>query len=562
MSDAPSLRPTSAPVAAISTPSILLIGAAILVVYLSTIGLFGLAEPDEARYAEIPREMLVRGDWITPHLNFVKYFEKPPLLYWLVALTYSAFGFSELAARLWPVLFAFLGMAVVFVVGRSMWNTRVAQIAVALLASCPLYFAMSQVLTLDMALSGLINATAGSFWLAYTQPQRRRPWVLLFYTALALAVLTKGPVAVILVGGIVASFIVLRWEWAILRWLISPLGIAVFLAIAAPWHVLVSQHNPEFVNFYVVDQHLKRYLSPDEHQQSIGFFVPILLAGTAPWSLMCLGMPALLRAYVATLRSRRASAATLYCTLWATVVFVFFSLSGSKLATYILPMLPPTALLLGRAFHTLLKQPTRILFAGGVGVISCALLMLVAAVGVREFVDDPNAGLIVSRLAIGAWPLLFAGALSVKLANQGKQDTALALLVGAVLSLQLVLISGRGLAQCYKPLGVAIHAQARPDDLVVSYRHFTQAIPLYSQRRTIMVATRGELEFGSRQGDQSEYFWGGDEELLARWSSPHRLFVVINRSELEDIQARLSPAPRIIASSGKKVVIVNFAAET
>lgn len=560
MPEAADLRPTSPSRAGISTASVIFVGTAICVVYLSTIGVFGLSEPDEARYAEIPREMLLRGDWITPHLNYVKYFEKPPLLYWLVALTYSVFGFSELAARLWSVLFAFLGMAVVLVVARSMWNPRVARIAVALLATCPLYFGMSQVLSLDMPLTGLITTAAGSFWLAYAQPQRRRLWVLLFYAALALAVLTKGPVALVLVGGIVGAFVALRWEWALLRWLISPLGIAVFLAIAAPWHVLVSQHNPEFVDYYVVDQHLKRYLSPSEHRESIGFFVPVALGGTAPWSVICLGLPALLRTYVAALLRGRTSAATLYCTLWAAVVFSFFSLSGSKLATYIVPMFPPVALLMARAFQVALKRPTRVLFWGGIAAVSCALLMLVGAIGVREFVDDPNGALIASRLAIGTWPMLLAGALTIRLANQGKQDKAFAFLVGAVLSLQLVVISGREAARNYKPLGLAIRAQARADDLVVSYRHFTQAIPLYSQHRTVLVRTRGELEFGSRRGDQSEYFWESDEDLFARWSSSRRLFVVINRNELEDIHPRLNPAPRVIAGYGKKVVVVNFAA--
>lgn len=546
------------PNAAIPRRLLFLVGAAIAVTYLSTIGWFPMSEPDEARYAEIPREMLERGDWITPYLNYVKYFEKPPLLYWLLAGSYGVFGFHELSARLWPVLFAFVGMAVTYGLGASMWNARTGVVAVAVLASSPLYFGLSQVLTLDMPLAALLTVAAGAFWVAYAHSEWRRVAVVSFYAALALAVLTKGPVSLLLIVGLVGAFVVLRWEWSILRWLLSPSGLLLFLAIALPWHLAVGLRNPEFTEFYVVDQHLKRYLTPHEHQEPLWFYVPVILGGAAPWVLLCLCLPAAWMPVLVALLRRRASPATLYTALWAAVVFVFFSLSGSKLATYVLPLFPAMALLMARGLEIGWRRYPRSLSHAATSVVGIGVLLIVAAIVVGEVVDDPNGSTIVSRLLLSGVLILVAAAVAVRLARKGDTPASLAALVVAILCLQLVAISGRNLAKSYKDLGLAIAKHATRQDLVVSYGHFTQGIPLYSGQRTVLVGTRSELDFGSRQGDHSRYFWAGDDEVVQHWSSKEHLFLVINRVELEKLRPRLQPPPRELAGEGKKVVVVNF----
>ncbi len=544
--------------AAIPPRLLFLVGAAIAVAYLSTIGWFPMSEPDEARYAEIPREMLARGDWITPYLNHVKYFEKPPLLYWLVAGSYAVFGFHELCARLWPVLFAFVGMAVTYGLGASMWNARTGAVAVALLASSPLYFGLSQVLSLDMPLAALLLVAVGAFWIAYTHPPRRRAAVALFYAAMALAVLTKGPVSVLLVVGLVAAFVILRWEWSILGWLLSPSGLLLFVAIALPWHLAVGLRNPEFAEFYVVDQHLKRYLSPHEHQEPLWFYVPVILGGAAPWVLLCLCLPAAWRPPLLALLRRQAPPATLYTVLWAVVVFVFFSLSGSKLATYVLPLFPALALLMARGLDVGLERYPRSLRRAAMVVTCIGVLLIVAAFVVGEVVDDPNGPTIVSRLLLSGSLILVVGAAAVYFARKGDALSSLAGLVVAMLCFQLVAISGRNLARSYKELGLTIAQHASREDLVVSYGHFTQGIPLYSGRRTVLVGTRSELDFGSRQGDHARYFWAGDDEVVQHWASGEHLFLVINRVELEKLRPRLLPPPHELAGEGKKVVVVNF----
>jgi len=134
----------------------------------------------------------------------------------------------------------------------------------------------------------------------------------------------------------------------------------------------------------------------------------------------------------------------------------------------------------------------------------------------------------------------------------------LATLVAGMLALQLTAISARGAAPAYRELGAVIRRQARADDLVINYRHYVQGITYYGEHRVTMVGGRGELEFGSRQGDQREFFWDTDADLLRAWASARHVFLVINRSELEPLLPQLQPRPRQIAAQGKKVLIVNF----
>jgi hypothetical protein len=135
----------------------------------------------------------------------------------------------------------------------------------------------------------------------------------------------------------------------------------------------------------------------------------------------------------------------------------------------------------------------------------------------------------------------------------------LAVLVLGMLVVEMVAISGRGMRAHYRRLGVTIHQQARPQDLVILYNHYVQGVPFYARRRAVVVGGHGELDFGSHQGDQSAYFWDNNEQLFQVWRSPRHVFLVINRLELEPLSPRLQPAPRQIAAQGKKVLIANFA---
>jgi 4-amino-4-deoxy-L-arabinose transferase-like glycosyltransferase len=540
------------------------IGVAIVLTYLCLLGGFSLAEPDEPRYAEIAREMIELRDWVTPHLNYVKYFEKPPLVYWLTAINFELFGMSEFVARLWPALFGLFGIALAYMLGRSMYGLWSGYAAAALLATTPFYFGLSQILILDMPLTALMTLGLAAFWFAYNGDREgrhtRQLLVLLLYVATALGILTKGPVAAVLTGAIIVSFLILQRDLRALRWLLWPPGIVAFLAITLPWFVLVSRRNPEFLDFFIVDQHVKRFLVSHEHRQGPWFFFPIVWAAILPWSAFALFAPGMLRRFGTHLVRRRLSAATLFCVVWSGVVFAFFSLSGSKLATYVLPMFCPLAILAARFFKRVLEEKQhRILVRGCVALLIFAAAAALGGAVAGAVVDRPEVAIIIPRVYAGACVIAVAAGAALVLRRRRSPQAGLAVLVLGMLVLQMVTISGRDVAAHYRRLGITIREQARPQDLVILYNHYVQGIPFYARRRAIVVGGHGELDFGSRQGDQSAYFWQRDGRLLQAWGSPRHVFLVINRVELEPLLPRLQPAPRQIGAEGKKVLVVNFA---
>ncbi len=537
---------------------VLVSALAIVVIYLGTIGSYPFADPDEPRYAEIPREMLELGDWITPHLNYVKYFEKPPLVYWLTALSFKVFGIHEWTARVWPAVFGLVGIVMAFVLGRAMFDVWTGCAAAALLAAAPFYFGLSQIVILDAPVSGLITVMLGCVWLAYSG-EHRRLFTVLAYAAMGLAVLTKGPMALLLPGAIVVVFLVLQRNLGALRWLCSPLGMLVLVAIALPWFLVVSVRNPEFVSFFIVKQHFDRFFRPDEHQQPLWFFVPIVLGGWLPWSAFVFLAPRAIARFLRQAMRLRLPPAVLYCVIWSAVIFGFFSLSGSKLGTYVLPMFCPMAILLACFFRSVIdRNDTPVLVRGCIAVLVLGVSAVVAAAVAPFVVSDAQVGQVVpSIFAAGAVLVLTATGALVAIRRRNLQVAFATLLMG-VLAFQGVAFTARRVATQYRTLGMTIRRLAQPQDQVVSYRQYVIGVNFYAQHRVILTGGRGELSFGSLQGDHHEFFWDGDDPLVQAWSAPRHMFLVINRADLEVLKGRLRPAPREVAAQNKKVVVVNF----
>ncbi len=313
------------------------------------LGKRALWEPDEGRYAEIPREMVVTGDYVTPRLNGVKYFEKPPLFYWLQAGTIEAFGVSEWSLRLWPALFAVLGCLAVYLAGRRLYDRRTGLLAAAVLATNPLYYELGRAVTLDMAVSVMITVALLAFLLGVEQPpgHSRRSYMWTCYASAAFATLTKGLIGFVLPGLVIGTWIAVMGEWRQLKKMYLLSGAALFLVIAAPWHLVVAWVNPEFSYFYFVHEHFLRYLTRVHHRyEPVWFFVPVVLLGFYPWTIF------LVQSVKANLpvswARRHQRSRELFLLLWAVLVLAFFSLSSSKLIPYILPLLPPLALLIAR----------------------------------------------------------------------------------------------------------------------------------------------------------------------------------------------------------------------
>jgi len=325
-----------------------------LVVVCAVVFFYGLGGlpfigPDEPRYAQVAREMFASGDWVTPRLAGIHWFEKPALTYWLSGIGYWLFGENELGARFGVAVAASLGVLLLYAFGRRIRSARYGYLSAAALATCGMWPGFARGATFDLPLAVAMSLALVTFFLwerGEGQAGRRRLWIV-FAFALGLAVLAKGLAGIVLPLAIIAPYLLLIGRWRIvLRPRLLLLGAIIFTATAALWYApVIAQHGREFINEFFIGHHFHRYLTNKyRHPQPVYFFPLVVLAGSFPWSFF------LLDNLWQSLRRGRAlveDRLRLFLLLWLIVPVIFFSFSGSKLPGYILPVFPAIALMVG-----------------------------------------------------------------------------------------------------------------------------------------------------------------------------------------------------------------------
>jgi hypothetical protein len=307
---------------------------------------FDLFEPDESRYAQIPREMLARGDWVVPYLQGEPYLDKPPLFYWLVMSSYRLFGINPAAARLVPALALHLCVLLVYLLGRRRVGERAAFRGALVLGLAPGFLSMGRLLILDGLLTLWTTLALLAAFEALGGERLRWRWWLLSGLACGLGVLTKGPVAVLL---LVPPLLLHGW----LAGGFCRVGLRAVLAFAAvvaaavlPWYVAVCVRMPEFARYFLWEQNVLRFVAPFDHQHGVWFYLPIILGGLLPATLLLVPFVRFLlsgKEDYATWRSPELG----FLLLGGGWCLLFFTLSGCKLPTYVLPAFPLLALALG-----------------------------------------------------------------------------------------------------------------------------------------------------------------------------------------------------------------------
>jgi 4-amino-4-deoxy-L-arabinose transferase-like glycosyltransferase len=318
--------------------------AAAAVVLTLFLGSRGLNEPDEGRYAELGREMAAPGgDWLVPHLNGFEHFQKPPLLYWLTAGGLRLLGVNEWGARLPSALAAWGTLALTLWLGRALWGSRPGLTAGLVLLSMGEFFALARLLTPDMLLTFWITCALAVF----VRYQTGGPswWRWLFFVAMGIGFLAKGPLALV-----VPATAALGWRWAAPReHPARPLpwarGLPLALLIGLSWFITLSVREPKLFEYFWRYELLQRFAS-HVHGRSkpVWYFLPVMLIGALPWSAFFFGLG---RSAWRKLRAGALTPAHGLLLGWSVPPFVILSLSGSKLPTYILPLLPAVALALG-----------------------------------------------------------------------------------------------------------------------------------------------------------------------------------------------------------------------
>ena len=490
-----------------------LVIAVVAFTWFSGLDLRKLQHPDEGRYAEIAREMNVTGDWLTPRLNGIKYFEKPPLQYWVTAASYRLFETDQWTARLAPAVAGFLLIFVVGFTAARLAGTTAGAYAALALAGCVWPTVLAHIVTLDALLEFLLACALCSFLLAnrdVASARETRNWMLAAWAQIALATLTKGLVALAIPGMTLLLYSLFTRDRAPWRRLHLLPGLALFLALAAPWFVMVSIANPEFADIFFIREHLRRFATGEAKRPGpLWYFVPILVAGLVPWLSIA---PWTWRASWRAAPAANGFRWQAFCLAWAAFVFVFFSLSGSKLPSYILPLFPALMLPFGAALATMPAR--RIAWLFGPFAAGAVVLFVAIVAGFETMAPRLADGRTPVRtlLAFGPWLNLGSGIVAVAavagwawLRRGDDRSRTLGLVtiaLGTLVAFQTMFIGFdvfRETRSGYDILREAKNAKGAPLDRTVPFYQvgsYDQTVPFYLGRTTTLVAYRDEFAMG------------------------------------------------------------------
>ena len=332
-----------------------------LILFFFGLGTVPIKDIDEAMHAATSKDMVLSGDWVTPRYNGENFYDKTPLYNWLAAISFLLFGFSEFAARLPAALLGSGCVMLTYWLARSMFGPVVAFLSALVLATSAEYIVLSRVVVHDISLAFFVTLALTLFFVGYKNEKHRKPAFLFGYAALGFAVLAKGPVGVVLPMMIIGLFLICKRQLRFLKEMQIGWGLFIFLAVAAPWYILMSVRNPDYSEYFFLKQNIGSFVSQQSrHPKPFYYYIPVLMGGFFPWSLF---LP------LALFRAIRAKAAlhgdgVIFALIWFGVVFIFFSMASSKLGTYILPLFPAASLLVGVLWYDLLYASNRVLHKG------------------------------------------------------------------------------------------------------------------------------------------------------------------------------------------------------
>ena len=516
-----------------------------------------LVRPDEGRYAEIAREMAVTGDWVTPRLNGIKYFEKPPLQYWATAAAYQAFGESEWTARLWAALTGFAGVLLVGFAGTRLFGRQAGLCAAVVLASSLIYVVIGHINTLDMGVSFWLTLGLTGFLLAQRDRTRTREttlWMALAWMAMGLGFLSKGLIGLVLPGAAMAAYALVQRDLTFLKRLEPVIGVAILLVVTLPWVIAASLANPEFAHFFFIHEHFERFLTTT-HQRVAPwwYFIPILAAGMLPWTAM-LGHAGLhawkADAPAQAFKPRR------FLLLYAAVIFAFFSTSHSKLPSYILPIFPALALLTGDWLAQVRGRTLARL------ILPVAIFALAGAVA-SPFITDFGSARVQAGLyrifdkwvLAGALALLASSVMAIAFARRERiAAAAVSLGCGGILLVQLVMSGHQVLSATYSAARPAAIVKPLLDPAMPFYsvRTYEQTLPFYIKRTVTLVDYSDEFDFGLKQ--QPELKIPTVEEFESRWRNDRKAMAIMGPDVYLELTRRGLPM-RVLSEDSRWVFV-------
>ena len=527
--------------------------AALVCAYILPLGGHPLMDPDEGRYSEIPREMVESGDYVTPKLNYVKYFEKPVFLYWANAAAFKAFGENEFALRITVALCALLGVLASALLAGYMYGKLAGWFAAVVCGSSFLYFAIGTLNITDMPLSFFLTLAMAAFYVAQKEDCKR--FYLLFYAACALAVLTKGLVGVVLPGGIILVYILVTRKWRLFYKPLYVPAIVLFFVITVPWFWLVCRANPDFFRFFFIQEHFQRYLTKmHDRYEPFWFFIPMVIAGVLPWTAFLPGFFSR-KSVLRSPKDCEQRDANRYLVIWFAVIFLFFSASDSKLIPYIVPCIPPLAILIAAELDRMVSD------GEAHGRPALALALTSGLFGIALVVYPFTGGYVTWceawKAVLSAAPALIL--MPIIALRRFKKGGDVFRGVCALMLCSVIFICG--IQQVYgiiaptrslKDSAAVVNAVRRDGDVVVTWGEVLQGLSFYTKQRAMVVGGEGELAYGAAQPEGKGWFVSR-EEFKELWKKGGRYIVVLEDKHGDRVKEVLYPEDLAEA----KVVRVN-----
>jgi len=504
------------------------------------IGSHPLMETSDARYAEVSWEMVHTGDWLTPRMNFALHLDKPPLAYWLGAAGLTLLGHSEAAVRAPLAVAALLCLWLVYATGRWLFDRRAALVSCLILGTAPLFLFMARLFTTDLYLCLFVVVAYACFLRGYAEERPPLVWRLGFAVGLGLGFLTKGPVVLLHTVAPILLFHVVWGQRGRLRPFFAPMPIACFVAVTAPWFIAVGLAHPEVWDFYLHHELVARMSGNAlNRRQPIYYFVPILAAGLAPWSLWLPWLGGRPTREVPWSRLPIAGVNRLLAS-WLLLPLVVLSLVPSKLPAYILPLLPAAALWGGACVGPwLASRPRRPpLLAPMLLLVMAVALAVAGTIAYRKHIADwtvaPTAPVVV-----WFW-LAIAAVVAIAVAVRGRWR-------GATLIALLTFALGFDLMGIYqlpntKPhyrfhrLAHDLADRLAADDVVLTYNRYLRGLPFYIERPVAIAhypAWEHPLESDPTLGGRH---LESTEQVRALFQQGHRVWVILEARSLTDLQ--------------------------
>jgi len=520
-----------------------------------------LVEPDEGRYAEVAREMMDSGDFITPRLNGFKHFTKPPLQYWMSAIAFRLFGPNEWTARLWSALAGMVALLTVLFTMRALYGSTVATGSAAVLSSSLYFVFFAQVGTLDMGLTLSVTAAMCAIMLALNAPpesKAERNWMRVAWTAMGLAVLAKGLIGVVFPLMVAGLYALAQRQLGAWRRLHPVEGVVLLSIVAAPWFVAVSLRNPEFPAFFFIEEHVERFVGTGHRRSKpFWFYVPLLLVGLLPWTWVALeGALAGWRAHPADAAFRPAR----FLAIWAASIVLFFSLSGSKMPAYVLPAIPALAMLAGLRLSALNDSDMRrrvlpLLASMGVAVVVAAAVLpgTERALPYRHLYQD------YARWLFAAGVLLLAGAILIGLLRVAGVRLLASVAMVTLASVQSCILGFESLSALRSSHAIAqeIARRATPDTEIFMVGASYLTLPFYLGRTVVLAQETGQMSFGVRLEPARALLAPG--AFASAWAGAPAALALMHRRNFDEARAA-GVDMRVLCQDAERVLTIKPAA--